>query len=302
MDFKQLEAFQAVLDEGSYSEAGRFLYVSQPTISVRIKALQEELGVILFKQNGRKVQATLAGRILSHYVSDILKLQRNAVQAIHDTKDMTRKNIRISTTSTGTYILPMITKVFQQSFPETRLFLSISNSDSVVNQLFEGKTDIGVIASPVEYANLSSEVIGNASVVLVASPEHPLAKKDKISIQDLHDQCFIIREPGSDTRKRFEIWCKQYHFYPTNYIEMDQQEAIRLAVLDKLGIAVMSKFILESDSHGKSLKVLNTEGFPIDRPLQVLMHPDNQENVYNQAFIQYLKEHLDPRSLQQRIE
>lgn len=128
MDFKQLEAFQAVLDKGSYSEAAKHLYVSQPTISVRLKALQEELGVVLFRQNGRKVRATLAGRILAHYAADMLKLQKDALQAIHDTKDMKRTTIRISTTSTGTYILPRIAKGFQEAFPGTRLSLSISNA------------------------------------------------------------------------------------------------------------------------------------------------------------------------------
>ncbi|WP_028560557.1 LysR family transcriptional regulator [Paenibacillus pinihumi] len=295
MDFKQLEAFQAVLDKGSYSEAAKLLYVSQPTISVRLKTLQEELGVVLFKQNARQTQATLAGRILAHYVSDILKLHQNAVQAIHDTKDIKRKHIRISTTSTGTYILPLITKKFQQSFPGTRLFLSIGNFDSVVNQLHDGKTDIGIIASPMEYAGLRSEVVGNDSIVLVAGRGHPLANRTRITVQDLQDQCFIIREQGSDTRKRFEVWCRQHHFYPANYIEIDQQEAIRLAVLNHVGIAVMSSFILQSDSGYSDLIILNTEGFPIHRPFQVLLHPDNEDNVFNQAFVQYLKEQLSER-------
>lgn len=290
LDFKQLEAFQAVLEKGSYSKAAKLLYVSQPTVSVRIKALQEELGVLLFKQSGHKIQATLAGLIFAYYVSDILKLQQHAIRAIHDTKDIKLKNIRISTTSTGTYILPMITKGFQKSFPETRLSLSIGNLETVINQLFEGKTDLGIIASPMKNKNLSSEVVGTDSIVLVSSNEHPFVNRQSISIQDLHDQCFIIREQGSDTRKRFELWCRQHHFYPNNYLEIDQQEAIRIAVLNNVGIAIMSKFILQSEPSYSDLKILNAEGFPIQRPIQVLMHPDNRDDIFNQAFVQYLKE------------
>jgi DNA-binding transcriptional LysR family regulator len=186
----------------------------------------------------------------------------------------------------------MITEGFQKSFPGTRLFLSISNLDSVIDQLLDGKADIGIIVSPVEHAQLSSEVVGDDSIMLVAGNKHPLVNRPNISIQDLQDQCFIIREQGSDTRKRFEVWCRQHHFYPSNYIEIDQQEAIRLAVLNHLGIAVMSNLILQSESSYSDLKILNAEGFPIHRPIQVLMHPDHQDDVFNQAFIQYLREQL----------
>lgn len=254
VDFKQLEAFQLVLHKGSLSNAAKDLFVSQPTITARLKTLQEELGVKLLKRNGRNVQATLAGKVFANYVSDILKLQEDAVQTIHCSEGVTQKNIHISTTSTGTYILPLITKGFQKSFPGTRLSLSISNLDSVITQLLEGKSDLGIIASPVKKSNLYSEVVGHDSVVFVAGKAHPLINHPHIMAENLMEECFIIREQGSDTRKRFENWCRQQNFFPKEYLEIDQQEAIRLAVANNLGMSVMSKFILQSESKYRILK------------------------------------------------
>ncbi|MDP5274425.1 LysR family transcriptional regulator [Chengkuizengella axinellae] len=296
MDFKQLEAFQAVLDEGSYSDAAKNLFVSQPTITVRLKALQDELGVALFQRYGRKVKPTLAGRILAYYVSDILNLHSNAVQAIQDTKQNNSKTLKISTTSTGTYVLPPITKGFQESYENTRISLSISNVKSAVTQLREQKTDLAVITSPIEKNELSSVIVGEDALVLAAHSDHPLAGKKNVSIKDLKNECFIIREQGSDTRQQFELWCHQNHFYPNNYIEIDQPEAIRISVLNHVGLAVMSKFIVQSESKFSSLSILDVEGFPIHRYVQVLMQPDKQEDVLTQAFVQYLKEKLSTMS------
>ncbi|MGG3890815.1 LysR substrate-binding domain-containing protein [Metabacillus fastidiosus] len=293
MDFKQLEAFQKVVEKMSYSEAAKALYVSQPTISVRLQSLQDELEVTLLKSNGRKVELTFTGSIFLEYVNNIMNLKEEALKTINKTKGLSFNNLHISTTSIGTYIIPHISTAFQKSQPGVRLSFSFSNATSSIKQLFEKKTDLVLSPASLKNDKLSSEIVGHDTLVLVASTNHPLAKKnDFIDFNELKKHQFIIREEGSDTRNHFKIWCETYNFHPRDIIEMDQSEAIKIAVSNNLGVAVMSKFIIENDSRSNQFRILNVKGMPIHRPIQVFMLADQKDNLLKQSFIRFLKEEL----------
>lgn len=293
MDFKQLETFQKVIEKGSYSDAAKALFVSQPTISTRLQALQDELDVLLLVNNGRKVELTFSGSVFLDYVNEIMQLKDDALKTISKTKGLSFNNLHISTTSIGTYIIPHISTAFQKSHPGVRLSLSFSNATSAIKQLFEKNTDIVVSPATLKNNKLISTVVGHDSLVLVASTNHPLAKSnDSIDIKELKRHQFIIREEGSDTRKHFQTWCETNNFHPIDLIEMDQSEAIKIAVSNNLGLALMSKFIIENDSKSDHFKILNVKGLPIHRPIQVFMLADQEKNQLRQSFIRFLRERL----------
>ncbi|WP_042351483.1 LysR family transcriptional regulator [Bacillus massiliigorillae] len=293
MDFKQLEAFQKVVEKKSYSEAAKALYVSQPTISVRLQSLQDELEVILLKNNGRKVELTFAGSIFLDFVDDIMNRKEEALKTINKIKGLSINDLHISATSIGTYIIPPTSTAFQKAHPGVRLSLSFGNATSSINQLFEKKTDLVISPSSLENDKLSSEIIGHDMLVLVANVNHPLAaKNDAINLNELKEHRFIIREKGSNTRNHFKTWCETYNFHPREIVEMDQSEAIKIAVANNLGIAIMSKFIINNDSKSDQFKILNVKGMPIHRPIQVFMLADQKNNLLKQTFIHFLKKQL----------
>lgn len=294
MDFKQLETFQKVVEKSSYSEAAKELYVSQPTISSRIRLLQEELGVTLLKNNGRSLELTFTGSVFLEYVNNILHLKEEAIKTINKTKTLTLSHLKISTTSIGTYIIPEASAAFQKSHPSTQLSFSFSNTSSAIKQLLEKKTDLVLLPTVLEDNRLRTEVVGHDKISLIASANHPLAKKQgEIDFADLKDEHFIIREEGSDTRKQFEKWCKTNHFKPRKIIEMDQSEAIKIAVSNNLGISIMSEFIIKDNSNYHDFHILNVKGMPVYRPIHVYMLSNGENKQLKQEFTRFLKEQLD---------
>ncbi|GLY12897.1 LysR family transcriptional regulator [Pseudobacillus badius] len=293
MDFKQLETFQKVVEKKNYSDAAKALFVSQPTISTRLQSLQNELDVQLLSNNGRKVELTFAGSVFLEYVNEIMELKEEALKTIDKTKGASFNSLHISTTSIGTYIIPHISTAFQKSHPGVRLSLSFSNATAAIKQLFEKSTDLVVSPATLKNNKIISNVVGHDSLVLVASTNHPLSKSnDIIGFKELKKHQFIIREEGSDTRNHFKTWCEINNFHPRDLIEMDRSEAIKIAVSNNLGLALMSKFIIENDSRPVQFKILNVEGLPIHRPIQVLMLADQENNQLKQSFIRFLRDQL----------
>jgi DNA-binding transcriptional LysR family regulator len=292
VDFKQFEAVEALIKHETCSKAAKSLFISQPTVTVRIKQLEQELGVPLFKRTGRRFVPTVEGNIFSHYVREILKLQTESFKIINERKGLASGSIKIGATSFGTYFLPEVAKKFHDSFHGMKLSFSISNTTTILNDLFERKIDLALVSSSMDKNGIYSVPIGSDFVFLVAAAENPLSAKKEIVWRDLQHEQFIIREEGSDTRRLFEEWCGNSNFYPDNCIEMSQPEAICRAIRTNLGLSFMSGFVLQSDSRNNNFKRLNVPGFPIPRPIRLLMLEKEKESIIKQTCARFIKNYL----------
>lgn len=292
MDFKQFEAFEALIKHQTCSKAAKSLFISQPTVTVRIKQLEQKLGVPLFKRAGRRFIPTVEGNIFSHYVQEILKLQTESFKIINERKGLASGSIKIGATSFGTYFLPVVAKKFHDSFHGMKLSFSISNTTTILNDLFEKKIDLALVSSAMEKKGSYSVKIRSDFVFLVAAAENPLAGKGEIALKDLQAEQFIIREKGSDTRRLFDEWCGNNNLYPDNCIEMSQPEAICRAIRTNLGLSFMSDFVLQSDPRYNNFKRLNVPGLPIPRPIRLLMLEKEKESIIKQTCARFIKNYL----------
>lgn len=290
MDFKQLEAFKAVIEKGSYSEAAKCLYLSQPTVSLRMRSLQEELQVTLLRNNGRSVELTHAGSIFLRYAESMLQMKTEALEAMRATQGVVYNRLHISTTSIGTYILPRLAADFQAAHPSIQLAFSFSNTHSAIRSLLDKETDLVLSPAVIQDESLSSHIVGHDKLVLATGKDHPLAAYDgTVPIGLLQKYHFIIREEGSDTRSHFVKWCEEAGFKPDHLVVMDRSEAILIALQNQLGISILSQSIIENDSR---FKVIPVEGLPIFRPIQVFMLSDQKDDPLKLAFISYVRERL----------
>lgn len=290
MDFRQLEAFQAVVEKGTFSAAAKSLYISQPAISARISNLEDELKVKLFERNSRQIQLTMAGRVLARYVRNILTSWQEGMEMVADLNSLKSGELKIgSSTSFGTYLLPHIIKEFNTSYPGIRISVNIRNTRVIIDQAARGDIDLGFCCAPVENGVLASEAIGTDSLVMFASGKHPLGLKRKVTPQDLENTRFIIRETGSNTRLQFDQWCKRKKLKITDVTEMNQSEAIKLAVLNNTGIAIMSDIALQDISTSSNIKILDVDGFPITRPINILLNPQRTGFLLRDTFAIFIK-------------
>lgn len=292
MDYKQLEAFEALLKHGSYSKAAKAIYISQPAMTVRIQSLEKFLDISLFKRNGHNCTLTVAGTVFSNYVRDIFNLHKESLQAINELKGLTSGSLRIGASSFSTYVIHSMIKNFKESFPGVHLSFYITNTTSAIQDLIDNKIELAIIASSYDANQFKAIVIGYDTLIWAAASDMPISNCQQITREELEKQCFIIREPGSNTRMQFDNWCNQKGFYPKNCLVMSQTEAIRRAVMNNLGISLISSYIFSDEIDNRKIKVINVSDIPIERPISIVMSKNYSEDTLTQAFIIFAKSYF----------
>lgn len=293
MDFKELNTFMQLIENGTCSKTAKMLYVSQPTITTRIQSLENELGIKLLKRNGKGYQPTEAGSILAGYAGRMLQLQRECIKALNRMGGPKSETLRIGATAVGTYILPDIAKKFKEYYSGVRLFFSISNTSEALACLKDGSVDAVMVpfTPKAEEDNLHFINVGHDALVLVASANNPVFRIRKVHIDNLRKENFIVREQGSATRKVFDEWLLKNGIDTSNVIEMGQSEAIRRAVAKNAGISMLSTFSLQPDD--TSIKIIEMEGLPILREFNIITHSIPKDDLLIKVLAKFAKESME---------
>src|SRR5262247_3262573 len=198
MDLRQLEILQAIAKTGSFTACGRKLNVSQSAISRQILLLEEELGEPLFLRVGRQVRMTPAAESLVQLGQRVFQDLRDTVGTITDQTRQLKGTLRLSGGMTVClYVFPSLLKHLRRVHPQLDVRLTVATAGQSVQQIRDGRVDAGLLTLPVEGADLVTQPVLHEELLLVTMPSHPLAKKKKISAQDLAEEPFVLFEQGS---------------------------------------------------------------------------------------------------------
>jgi DNA-binding transcriptional LysR family regulator len=203
MDFKQIEAFVYVARLKSFSKAATAIYLSQPTISSHISALEKELKVQLFDRNSKEVSLTPAGKCFMDYAVDIINTRNMAISTLSDFDKHIHGNLNLeaSTTPCNT-IVPELIKTFNSLYPEIKFNILEKSSGEIIEDIINLDCEIGIVGSTVENHKIRSYRLMEDHLVIVSAPEFNLP--EKITIKELRTYKFIMREKNSATRKTLE--------------------------------------------------------------------------------------------------
>jgi DNA-binding transcriptional LysR family regulator len=265
MNIEQVKAFCHVASTGSFTRAARALFITQPAVSQEIKSLEIALGVRLFERSGRRVRMTAEGEILLSYAQQLFALHEEMGSLFGRSKNLQHGQIKIGSTALmGTYFLPKIIGRFNRRYPGVEIDLQMGNSDQVMHLVLEGMVDLGFSGMTVNHARLTSILIHQERLIMVASPRHPLATR-KISLDDIKDIPFIWRERGTQTRKLIEKWfLKELRGrYPRKSIELQNMEAAKRMVEEGYGITVFPEAAVKREISAGWLKPLQVEGLNV---------------------------------------
>ena len=265
MDFKQLEAFVNVVKHKSFSKAAEATFLTQPTISVHIKNLENELGVILIDRQDRKLTATPHGKTLYKYATEILST-RNHINNVFSNSNLDLKGIlEIQTSSTpGQDFIPWVLKSFRDVHRNVHFTVEQSDSYKVNDNLLNGIGEIGFVGS-IMSDELIYEPVFEDEPRLIVSKTRPAGQieGDTISISEFIDEPFIWREQGPSWRERsaskesFELFLKT-HGYKTNSLNIiarvNSIGVIRKAVAAGLGASVVSSSAIGEMDYSMGLK------------------------------------------------
>ena len=276
----QLRAFHAVASEGSFTRAAAALNVTQPTLSAQVKALEESYGALLFDRRGRRVQATELGRQLLAVTRRYFGLETEAEQLLAATRGLRGGHLRVAADAPQHVMAAL--SAFNCAYPGVRLSLSIGNSDEVLHELLDHRSDVAIIADLEPDPRLFLRPLRRDRLIAFVERSDPWAKRGAIGLDDLARQRVILREIGSTTRRAFEVALSRRGIGIGEVLEIGSREGVREAVAAGLGVGIVSAFEF---GHDERLRALTIEGDAIEVLEYVACLADRQPLRLVRAFL-----------------
>ncbi len=251
MNYEKLKTFIVVAEKKSFSEAAKLLFVTQPTITAQIKALEEELSTKLFERTTKKVNLTQSGIILMNYAKEIVRLNDTARKEITEIENTVYGELSIGCSFTiGEYIMPEFLKQFKDMYPLIQIKVDITNSNNIISDIKDQRVDVGLIETPIDDSEIVVESFLEDELILIASPLSFSSENPVISVEELKALPLIVRERGSGTRAVVNQYLKQSGVREEDMnivMELGSTEAIKAAVEAKLGISITSKSAIKKE-------------------------------------------------------
>jgi len=260
----QLRIFHAVVENGGVTRAAQALHLTQPTVSMQIRQLNESLGVALLEPRGRALRLTPAGREALEFAKAMLRSAESLSERLAALEGLARGRLRLAAASTAEYFVPRLLGAFQQAHPGVAVELKVVNRAEVVSRLRDDADDLYVMAQPPSEEPAVAHAFLDNPLVVIALATHPLAARRKIPLAALAGHEFVVREPGAGTRLVADTFLAARGITLATRLELGSNEAVKQAVIGGLGLAVISLHALRDELlHHRRLRVLRVDGFPI---------------------------------------
>jgi LysR family transcriptional regulator, low CO2-responsive transcriptional regulator len=294
MTLWQLKTFATVAREGSFTKAGKILQISQPSVSSLVIGLQKELGVKLFDKLGMKPHLTEAGRLLLKRAESVLGITEKIPEEMEEVKGLKKGRLRIGGSAlAAASFLPMALQIFKKSYPGVEAVLKFQTGDNLEQMLLDGDLDFVIMSRRPRSRLLQSEIYREEPIVVIASPRHPLARRDSVPLRLLGKEQWILYTKGTPVREMIESKFADIGFSLTPALEVDVQlgarDAIKSAVAGGLGISLLSKCHVLSDIQAKRLKLIKVSGLNLKQTLYLTVHKTRQGSPLVEAFIDFLR-------------
>jgi DNA-binding transcriptional LysR family regulator len=293
MDLWRLHIFCKVVELRSFSKAASSVYLSQPTVSSHIKDLEDHFECKLIDRLGREVAPTKAGLLLYGYAAKMIALKENAERALAEFQGKVRGHLTIGgSTIPGGYILPPLLGEFKQAYPEVTVTLIESDTAGIIQDTIEGRVELGVVGAKAREAQLVQEKVMDDEMFLIVPKGHKWAATGQVRLEELIKEPFIMREPGSGTRKSIEQVLDQsgHWFGHLNVVaEMGSTEAVRQAIKAGVGVSILSECAVGDELAARSLKKVGIKGMSFQRAFYLIVHKHRTQSPLCHAFVKFLK-------------
>jgi len=290
LTLQQLKLFEAVARLGSYTRAAEELCLSQPAVSIQVKRLEEQAGLPLLEKIGKKILPTAAGKAVYSASLDILKRVDDLKNSIEELEGTVKGTLQLSVVSTAKYFLPNLLGVFLQKYPDVTPKLKFTNRARVMERLMNNEDDFVIMGQTPEDENLEAHPFLNNILGIIAPPDHPLANKKDIAVEELVHHRFLNREIGSGTRYVFDKLLERRGVQIEPYMELGSSEALKQAVMAGLGITVLSLHSVQLELELNKLTVLDVEGFPLKRRWYAVHLKGQKLSLVARTFLDYILE------------
>ncbi len=287
MEIRQLKAFVAIAESGTFTAGALRVHVTQAAISMQIRQLENELGARVFVRAPRHVILTEAGEHLLQRARQILREHDAAVEEIAALAGAERGRLRVGSASAMvlTEPLPKILKELRKQHPAAEIAVISGTSEALVDQILSGELDIAFVSLPVDARGIQTERLRDDQLVAIASPRHKLAKQRTVSAYTLAGEKLILGERGGNTRRLIDQFFAQAGVTLHVVMELSRQAAIRRMVEEDMGVGIVTlQSVKEEVEKGKLVRWW-IEGAEINWELGLAQLSGGYESPIVQKFI-----------------
>ncbi len=287
---RQLRVFERVARRLSFTRAAEELYLTQPAVSMQIKQFEDTIGLPLFERLGRKIYLTRAGEEL-YRVSRSISLQlQEAEQLVEELKGAEGGRLAVSVASTVHYFAISLLADFRKRYPRVKVNFKITNRKGLLQQLEDNETDIVLMGQPPDDQDLNAEAFMENPLVIIAPPDHPLATQGRISLGDIQNETFIMREQGSGTRNSVERFFAEKGLKIGISMEMNTNAAVKQGVEEGLGLGIVSIHTIIRELQDQRMVVLDVEDFPLIRQWYIVTRAGKRLSAVAREFQDFIRQ------------
>lgn len=285
MDFDQLETFLEVARLSSFSRAAEKRFRTQPAISAQIRALEEEVGARLLDRSGGRVALTAAGKVFQRYAEEALESRRAALASVGEMERVPRGELVVGANeATCLHILPEVFAEFKKQYASVAVSIHRAERARIMEAIIENSVDFGVVSMPVSDNRLTVVPIHRDELVVIAPPQHPLAKFKAATMADVVKYPLLLPKVGR-TRDAIENLFHERHLKPNVSMELDSSELLKRFVAADVGVGFIARSNVVEDVRAKVLAALPLADAQIKRDLALVFRKDKALSRAALAFI-----------------
>jgi DNA-binding transcriptional LysR family regulator len=292
MEIRQLKAFIAISETGTFTAGAARVHVTQAAISMQLKQLEREVGAPLFIRAPRRVILTEAGEALLERARSILREHDAALAEIAELAGAEHGRLRIGSASAMVAAdpLPRILKELRALHPRADVSISSGTSEALVRQILAGELDVAFVSLPVETRGIETEGLSRDELVAITSPRHKLAKQRVVTAAALAKEKLILGERGGNTRRLIDQFFAEAGVHPTIMMELSRLAAIKRMVEEEMGVGIVPSQSARDEIEGGSLVALPIEGAEINWELGLAKMSGGYDSPICQTFIRLCKQ------------
>ena len=297
MDTRQLQAFCAVVEKRSFSQAAERLGVTQPAVSLQVRALEKRLGTKLLDRSGRRVEPTEAGLLLYRGAQRLLTLEEELVNEVSsaDVEGPVAGTLEIgASTGPGGVVLPRLLCEFAESHPDLHVQLSVADTQTIVDRVADRTLEIGVVGAAPRHRAVEFEPFFRDSVVLACPVGHRFAGR-RISLKELETEPLIVMQEGAGVRDVIEDELRNLGVPLKSLnvrLELGLQESIVTAVRAGYGVSFISRSSIETDLEAGMLEEARVVGLEAEREIYLVRATGRSETRAAREFLDFARKQI----------
>ena len=288
LTLQQMKVFDAVARHSSFTRAAEEMFLTQPAISIQIKRLEDNVGLPLFEKIGKRNYLTDAGREMHAACIDILKRIDDLSAAIGALQGSIKGKLRLSVVTTAEHFMPHLLGQFVHEYPNVEPSMVVTNRANLIERLNANQDDLVIMGQIPDGMDMEAFPFMDNPLIVVANPDHVLAKEKQIPLERIAQERILVREEGSGTRMAVARVFKLHDLTIEPFMELGSTEAIKQGSMAGLGLSILSKNNLRTELETGQLVKLDVQEFPLVRRWYVGYLKGKQLSRVASSFLQFL--------------